>query len=69
MLLPLFQRSAEKLDADPRGVSAEASAHLGPTVPDWLSDFPQRAPELRRPEAMGYEERGSATGLLYARTG
>ena len=66
VLLPLFDRSARKLTIDPDALFDAAAEILGEAAPEWLSRFPEAERDLA---SMGYEERPSDNGLLYARSG
>ena len=69
MLLPLFDRSARKLTIDPDGLFEAAAEILGDAAPEWLRRFPERSEAERDLGRMGYEERPTENGLLYARSG
>ena len=69
MLLPLFDRSARKLTIDPDALFDAAAEILGEAAPEWLRRFPERNEAERDLGRMGYEERATENGLLYATTG
>ena len=69
VLLPLFDRSARKLTIDPDGLFEAAAEILGDAAPEWLRRFPERSEAERDLGRMGYEERPTENGLLYARSG
>jgi hypothetical protein len=68
LLLPLFDESARKLTIDPDALFRSAAEVLGERAPGWLAGFPERPEPDRSLSVMGYEERRSDNGLLYART-
>jgi hypothetical protein len=67
-VLALIHHSAEQLDVDPRGLFADASAVVVPPPEEYFREFPDRRPELRSLDAMGYTEHPSDNGLQYERT-
>ena len=69
VLLPLFDRSARKLTIDPDALFEAATEILSDAAPEWLRRFPERSEAERDLGRMGYEERPTENGLLYARTG
>lgn len=68
LLLPLFDQSARKLTIDPDALFRSAAEVLAEHAPEWLASFPERPEPDRSLSVMGYEERRSDNGLLYART-
>ena len=68
LLLPLFDASARSLTIDPDALFRSAAEVLGEHAPGWLAGFPERSEPERSLSVMGYEERASDNGLLYART-
>jgi hypothetical protein len=67
LLLPLFDRSATVLTIDPDDLFRRAADILGESAPRWLLEWPERSEAERDLGVMGYEERPSENGLLYAR--
>lgn len=68
LVLSLIYHSAVKLGCDPNVLFKRAAGFAEEPIAQIIQEFPDRKPEERSIQAMGYEESTDDEGFLYKRT-